>query len=190
MIPNAYIVATLMCYAFDSVEYKSHVRLEGLLGVAVITALQSAVYAPFAGGYESSILKLGFVDMEGVIPNGDIIRVMTMSFYLFDIILAVANLILLPFVDVEKKLPVINAELLRRKKEAVLAKGEVWIDPEEQERLDLERAAQEREANRVQDLKDRCARKGLDFETENRKHLEKEAKKQAKKQSKQEKKKK
>ena len=84
----------------------------------------------------------------------------------------------------------INAELLRRKKEAVLAKGEVWIDPEEQERLDLERAAQEREANRVQDLKDRCARKGLDFETENRKYLEKEAKKQAKKQSKQEKKKK
>lgn len=190
MIPNAYIVATLMCYAFDSVEYKSHVRLEGLLGVAVITALQSAVYAPFAGGYESSILKLGFVDMEGVIPNGDIIRFMTMSFYLFDIILAVANLILLPFVDVEKKLPVINAELLRRKKEAVLAKGEVWIDPEEQERLDLERAAQEREANRVQDLKDRCARKCLDFETENRKYLEKEAKKQAKKQSKQEKKKK
>lgn len=190
MIPNAYIVATLMCYAFDSVEYKSHVRLEGLLGVAVITALQSAVYAPFAGGYESSILKLGFVDMEGVIPNGDIIRFMTMSFYLFDIILAVANLILLPFVDVEKKLPVINAELLRRKKEAVLAKGEVWIEPEEQERLDLERAAQEREANRVQDLKDRCARRGLDFETENRKYLEKEAKKQAKKQSKQEKKKK
>ena len=184
MIPNAYIVATLMCYAFDSVEYKSHVRLEGLLGVAVITALQSAVYAPFAGGYESSILKLGFVDMEGVIPNGDIIRFMTMSFYLFDIILAVANLILLPFVDVEKKLPVINAELLRRKKEAVLAKGEVWIEPEEQERL--ERAAQEREANRVQDLKDRCARKGLDFETENRKYLEK----QAIKQSKQEKKKK
>ena len=54
----------------------------------------------------------------------------------------------------------------------------------------MERAAQEREANRVQDLKDRCARKGLDFETENRKYLEKEAKKQAKKQSKQEKKKK
>ena len=79
-----------------------------------------------------------------------------------------------------------NAELLRRKKEAVLAKGEVWIDPEEQERLDLERAAQEREANRVQDLKDRCARRGLDFETENRKYLEK----QAIKQSKQEKKKK
>lgn len=184
MIPNAYIVATLMCYAFDSVEYKSHVRLEGLLGVAVITALQSAVYAPFAGGYESSILKLGFVDMEGVIPNGDIIRFMTMSFYLFDIILAVANLILLPFVDVEKKLPVINAELLRRKKEAVLAKGEVWIEPEEQERLDLERAAQEREANRVQDLKDRCARKGLDFETENRKYLEKEAKKQSKQEKK------
>ena len=36
---------------------------------------------------------------------------MTMAFYLFDIILATAYLILLPFVDVEKKLPQINAEL-------------------------------------------------------------------------------
>lgn len=38
-LPNAYIFATLMCYAFDSIEYKSHLRLEGMMGVAVITAM-------------------------------------------------------------------------------------------------------------------------------------------------------
>ena len=131
MIPNAYIVATLMCFAFDSIEYKSHLRLEGLLGVAIITAVQAAIYAPFAGGFESTILKLGFVDVEGVIPNGNVIRFMVLAFYLFDIILAVSNLVLLPFVDVEKKLPEINEELKRRKKEAVLARGEEWVEPEE-----------------------------------------------------------
>ena len=107
-----------MCFAFDSIEYKSHYRLEGLLGVAIITAVQALVYAPFAGGFESSILSLGFVDVEGVIPSAEVIKFMTMSFYMFDIILTAAVVILLPFVDVEKHLPEINAELLRRKKEA------------------------------------------------------------------------
>ena len=85
--------------------------------------------------------------------------------------------ILLPFVDVEKKLPEINAELLRRKKEAVLAKGEEWIEPDELERLEKEKLEKEHEENRIADLKERCAKRGLDFESENRKHLEAEAEK-------------
>lgn len=188
MIPNCYILATLMCFAFDHVEFKSGFRLEGLLGLAIITAIQSAIYAPFAGGYESSILKLGFVDAEGVVPTEAVKNFMTMSFYLFDIIMASAFLIGLPFMNVEKKLPEINAELLRRKKEAVLAQGKEWIEPEEQDRLEREQAEREHEENRIRDLQERCARKGLDFETENniakaeqeRKWEAKQAAKQAK----------
>lgn len=176
-LPNAYIFATLLCFAYDSVEYKSHMRLEGMMGVAVITALQALIYAPFAGGFESTILRLGFVDVEGIIPSVEVTNFMTLSFYLFDAILAATVVILLPFVDVEKKLPEINAELLRRKKEAVLARGEEWIDPEEQERLDTERADAEREANRIADLKALCQKKGLDFDTENAKYLAKLEKK-------------
>ena len=176
-LPNAYIFATLLCFAYDSVEYKSHMRLEGMMGVAVITALQALIYAPFVGGFESTILRLGFVDVEGIIPSVEVTNFMTLSFYLFDAILAAVVVILLPFVDVEKKLPEINAELLRRKKEAVLARGEEWIDPEEQERLDAERAEAEREANRIADLKAYCQKKGLDFDTENAKYLAKQAKK-------------
>ncbi len=174
MIPNAYIFITLLCFAYDSIEYKSGLRLEGLVGVAILLAIQSAIYAPFAGGYESTILKMGFVDVEGVIPSGDIISFMTAAFYAYDIILAAVYLILLPFVDVEKKLPEINAELLCRKKEAVLAKGEAWIDPAEQERQEKEHADAERETNRIADLKARCQKKGLDFETENEKYLAKQ----------------
>ena len=106
---------------------------------------------------------------------------MTMAFYLFDSILAAVVVILLPFVDVEKHLPKINAELLRRKKEAVLARGEEWIDPAKVERREAEQAAILREENRVADLKAKCAKKGLDFDTENRKYLEKVAKKGDKK---------
>ena len=179
-IPNAYIFATLLCFAFDSIEFKSGFRLEGLLGVGIITAIQWLIYAPFAGGFESSILKLGFVDVEGVVPSAAVTQFMTMSFYLFDLILAAAMVILLPFVDVEKKLPEINAELLRRKKEAVLARGEEWIEPKEQARREKEEAARLHEEDRIADLRERCVKRGLDFETENRKYLEKEAEKQRK----------
>ena len=180
-LPNAYIFATLLCFAYDSVEHKSHMRLEGMMGVAIIGALQALVYAPFAGGFESTILRMGFVDVEGIMPSVEVTNFMTLSFYLFDAILAAVVVILLPFVDVEKKLPEINAELLRRKKEAVLARGEEWIDPAEMERIEQEKAAVVREENRIADLKAKCAKKGLDFDTENAKYLTKQAKKNVKK---------
>ena len=176
MIPNAYITATLLCFAYDSVEYRSHIRPEGLIGISVLTALQSAVCAPFAGGYESSILKLGFVDAVNVSPDNNVTSFMTLAFYLFDIILAAAYIILLPLVDVEKKMPEINTELIRRRKEAAIARGEEWIDPDELERMEKERSEAEYEAARVNELKIKCEKKGLDFEAENAKYLAKKNK--------------
>lgn len=183
MIPNSYIFITLMFFAYDDIEYKSHLRLEGLLGVAILLAVQNAICAPFAGGYEAAILRLGFVDVEGVVPGAAVQGFMTTAFYLFDIILATAYLILLPFVDVEKKMPAINDELLRRKKEAVLASGGEWVSPEEQERREKEEAERESEANRLADLKAYCAKKGLDFDTENAKYLARQEAKRQKRES-------
>ena len=184
MLPNNYIVATLLCYAFDSVEFKSGLRLEGLMGVAIIGAIQSLIYAPFAGGFESTILGMGFVDVNGVTPNTQVLSFFTIAFYAFDVLLAVANLALLPFIDVEKHLPEMTAELTRRRKEAVLARGEEWIEPEDQERIEHEALLAEEEANRIADLKEKCRRKGLDFEKENRKVLDKRAMAAQKKQKK------
>ena len=184
MLPNNYIVATLLCYAFDSVEFKSGLRLEGLMGVAIIGAIQSLIYAPFAGGFESTILGMGFVDVNGVTPNTQVLTFFTTAFYAFDVLLAVANLALLPFIDVEKHLPEMTAELTRRRKEAVLARGEEWVEPEEQERREHEALLAEEEANRIADLKEKCLRKGLDFDTENQKILDKRARAAQKKQKK------
>ena len=147
LIPNNYVFATMLCFAFDSVEFRSHLRLEGLLGVSIIGAVQTILYAPFAGG---------------------------------DLICATVYLILLPFVDVEKKMPRINQELLDRKKQAVLAQGGEWIEPEELERREREALAAQHEADRIADLKALCQRKGLDFDTENQKYLDRQAKKEAK----------
>lgn len=119
MLPNAYVAATLLCYAFDSIEAKSGYRLEGLMGVSIIGAISSLLSAPFAGGFESMLLKLGFVDVNGITPSSEVIRFIVISFYVFDIILAAVALTLYPRVDVEKHLPEINAVLEERKKEAL-----------------------------------------------------------------------
>ena len=146
--------------------------------VEKVEAVQTAIYAPFAGGYEAAILKLGFVDVAGVTPSAEVTSFMATAFYLFDIILATAYIVLLPFMDVEKKLPEINAELLERKKAATLARGEEWIDPAELESREAEENARIHEENRIADLKEHCAKKGLDFDVENAKYLAKQAKKQ------------
>ena len=119
MLPNSYIAATLLCYAFDSIEAQSGYRLEGLMGVSIIAAIGSLLSAPFAGGFEATLLKLGFVDINGITPSNEVIRFIVIAFYLFDIILSVVALIMLPRVDVEKHLPEINAVLEERKEEAI-----------------------------------------------------------------------
>ena len=181
-LPNSYIFITLLYYAYDDIEFRSGIRVEGLMGVGIVVALQNLAYSPVAGGYESLLLNMGFVDNLEVMPDPpeNVKDFMSMSFYLFDAILAAAFLILLPFVNVEKKLPKINSELMRRKKEAVLAKGEVWIEPAEQDRIEREEAERVHEENRIADLKELCAKKGLDFETENAKYLAAEAEKKRK----------
>ena len=123
MLPNAYIAATLLCFAFDSIEANSGYRLEGLMGVSIITAFSSLLSAPFAGGFESMLLKLGFVDVQGLTPSSEVINFIVIAFYVFDIVLATVAVILLPRVDVEKHLPEINAVLEERKQEALHEKA-------------------------------------------------------------------
>ncbi len=85
------------------------------------------------------------------------------------------------FFTLDKKIPQIRADLENRKKLAAEARGEVYISPEEQDRIEMEKAARELEENRIAELKAKCARKGLDFEKENAKYLAQAAKKEAKK---------
>lgn len=173
LLPNAYIFITLTFYAYDDIEFRSGIRMEGLLAIGLVTAVQTIINAPFAGIYESGLLNMGFIDDITIMPDPsqNIKSFMTMCFYLPDLVLAIVVLVSLPFVTVEKKMPEINAELMRRKKEAVLARGEEWIEPEELARREREEAARVHEENRIADLKTRCERKGLDFETENNKYL-------------------
>ena len=77
-----------------------------------------------------------------------------------------------------------NLELLRREKQKTIDAGKVWIEPAERERLEDIEAKKTLEENRIKDLKARCERKGLNFEEENAKYLEKLKIKEEKKEAK------
>ncbi|MGI6577012.1 MAG: MFS transporter [Eubacteriales bacterium] len=176
-IPAAYMLGALTISVFDSVEHGSGYRLEGLMAVGIVGMLQQAIYAPMAGLYEKILTGVGFDANSTGFQPAIAITVLGVAFYGIELVCSAINVCVLPFIDLEKRLPKINADLLERKRQAVLARGEVWVDPEEHERIEKEKMEREAEENRIRDLKDRCARKGLDFDTEYRKYL---AKKEAK----------
>lgn len=92
------------------------------------------------------------------------------------------------FFDLENVMPKVSKELQDRRKAECEAQGIAYIPPYELERQEQEELRRIAEENRIAELKEYCAKKGLDFDTENQKHLDKVAKKAAKKAAKKDKK--
>lgn len=165
--------------AADMVEYKHGFRTEGILASALTGAAFAMLISPTSAIYETVLHNLGF-DAYAVSQNASVNQWIIFAYYGGYAIQAIGILIVLIFFNVEKHIPVVHAELKARRKAAVLARGEEWVDEEELERQAWEEAQRVAEENRITDLKAKCAKKGLDFEKENQKYLAKVAKKKAK----------
>lgn len=101
----------------------------------------------------------------------------------------IGSLLMLRF-DVENKIPQISADLTARRKAEAEARGEVYISAEEKaalEQAELEKIAEEK---RIEELKAKCAKKGLNFDEEEAKYQTKLAAAKAKAEAKANKKKK
>ena len=130
---------------------------------------------PIASGADQGLISVVFQQNEAV--NNWILAAYYGSYAIFALIVLIVCLVF----TLDKKIPQIRADLEERKRQAAEARGEVYVSPEEQDRIEMEKAIKELEENRIADLKAKCAKKGLDFDTENRKYLEKVAKKGDKK---------
>lgn len=176
--------------AADDIEHKHGFRFEGTLANGIIVAVYTLIMTPFSSIYETVLSHLGFQApvtdaVTGITTvfqqNEAVNNWMLFAYYGSYAIFAVIVLVVCIFFNLEKQMPQIQADLKERRKQAVLARGEEWVDEEELERLEKEEALRLTEENRIKDLKAKCAKKGLDFETENAKYLAKLAKKEAKK---------
>lgn len=165
--------------ANDDIEYKYGYRPEGTLASSVIYTIITAVMTPLNAVYETGLSLNGYV--AGAAQQSQAVNNWILfAYYGAYAILAIIIFIVCIFFDMEKKLPEIHAELRSRAKKAAEDRGEEYVSPEEQDRIEMEAAAKEMEEARIADLRALCAKKGLDFDTENQKYLDKMAKKAAK----------
>ena len=179
-----------MQQASDDIEYKYGYRPEGTLAVGVLTTIITALLSPLNAVYETGLSIFGY-QAPVTDPSSGLTQIIydqpsavktwiLFAYYGAYAVLAVIVFFVCIFFDAEKKMPEIHATLRERAKKAAEDRGEVYISPEEQDRLELEAAAKELEESRIAELKELCAKKGLDFDTENQKYLDQQAAKAAK----------
>ena len=84
------------------------------------------------------------------------------------------------FFDVEEKMPQIQADIIARHRAAVEAAGGVYISPEEKAAQELAEQEKIAEQKRIEELKAKCQKKGLNFAEEEAKYQEKLAAQKAK----------
>lgn len=165
--------------AYDMMEYKHGYRAEGTMAVGIIVTIYNTILTPLNAVYETGLSLNGYVAGAAQQPEA-VNNWILFAYYGSYAVFAVIVFIVCIFFNVEKQMPEVHAALRERAKQATEARGEVYIAPEEQDRMEMEAAAAELEESRIAELKAKCAKKGLDFETENQKFLAKQANKNAK----------
>lgn len=163
--------------ANDIIEYRYGFRPEGCLAANLIAVVYGALLTPVGGLYETVLVALGYDAYSEVGQNSAVTAWIVFVWFGIVVIKGLVYIFCLVPFDAEKIINSVQSELKQRHRDAVLARGDVWVDPEEQERLAKEESERQAEANRIADLKESCARRGLDFDTENEKYLKKAAKK-------------
>ncbi len=85
------------------------------------------------------------------------------------------------FMNVEKFTKEDQIKILEDQKAACLARGEEWIDPQTRMEMEEKETARQIEEARIKELKEKCAKKGWNFEEKEAEYQAKKAKMEAKK---------
>lgn len=191
-IAFAYVITSYMGDVIDHVEWKTKVRSDGLTGGFTSASMMFAVGIA-QGLFNLGLMLTGYAQPQEIGMSAEGIRLfadqpaaavnwINMAYQGSYILAGVLVFVLFFFLfDLEKHLPKVAKELQERKVAECAALGIEYIPADEQERREI--AEQERIAEeiRVKELKEHCAKKGLDFDKENQKVLDKRAAKEAKK---------
>ena len=164
--PAMYISLALMANVLDHQEAVHGIRTDGF-SMAVYGSIMVAM---------SGICNGIIVGLDNAVA-GDAAKQFLHTFLAFGVegICYVVIAILFLFMNVERFTNVDNKAIVADQKAEVLAANGNWIEPDERLRLEEEENNRLVEEARVAELKERCEKKGLNFEEENAKFLEKKA---------------
>ena len=182
IIPT-YVLSAQLAEALDHIEWKNGFRADGFS--ASIYSIAITVCA----GISQTILLAGINGLGYIAPSSsaEIIEQngAVKFFFAFCFVGAsmigylIGSLLMIRF-DVEDKIPQISADLAKRRREEAKARGEVYISPEEKAAMEQNEQDRIAEAKRIEELKHKCAKQGLDFDQEEAKYQAKIAAKRAK----------
>lgn len=178
-----YVIAAQLAEALDHIEWTNGYRADGF------SASVYSIIITVAAGIGQSIL-LGGISAFGYITPSSAAEIITQpaavqTFFKWCFVgipmigYLIGSLLMLRY-DVEDKIPQISADITARHRAEAEARGEVYYSAEEKAAMEQEEQERLAEAKRVEELKARCAKKGLNFEEEEARYQAKLAERKAK----------
>ena len=179
----SYLFMALLAEALDHIEWTNGFRADGFSASVysiIITVSSGISYGILNGG----ISLLGYIQpatSDTVVNQPAAVQLFfKLCFAGLPAIAFFIIAFLLSMFTIDGMTEQISADLVQRQKDAAAARGEVYLSPEEKAAIEQEENDRIAEEKRIEELKTKCEKKGLDFETENAKYFAEQAEKQAK----------
>ncbi|MBQ7371491.1 MAG: MFS transporter [Blautia sp.] len=179
-----YLMAAMLAEAMDHVEWKSGFRCDGF------SASVASITITIGMGVAIGLFNLGLSITGYTAPAADgswsaqsagVQSYLIFGYFIVPLITYAIVLVLMLFFDVEKHAAQVQADIIARHKAEAEARGEVYMSIEERAAKEQEEQDRIAEVKRIEELKEKCRRKGLNFEEEEAKYQAKKAAKEAKK---------
>lgn len=185
----SYVYSALMADTLDYIEYKKGIRADGLTA-SIFTIIMTVSIGIGQGIFNLGLTATGY-EAPHLVAGGayNVQNIATQNFISFayigiPAIALIVMAVVMIFLRVEDLLPEVHEGLTARRKAECEARGEVYISPEEKAALEQKEQDRIAEEKRIEELRARCEKKGLDFEKEESLYQEKLARKKAKEEAK------
>lgn len=168
-----YAMMAMLAEALDHIEWKNEFRADGF------SASMYSIILTVTAGIGQSIILAGINSFGYIAPNStaemitqpDAMRTFfNWCFVGIPMIGYLIGAVLIFFFDLEKKMPQISSDITSRHRAEAEARGEVYLSPEEKAAMEQEKLDRLAEERRVEELKAKCVKKGLDFAVEEAKY--------------------
>lgn len=190
-IAFSYMLMSYMGDVIDQVEWKTGVRTDGLTG-GVVSAVMMFAVGIAQGIFNLGLMLTGYEQPQQIGTSAAGIALfadqpaaatgwINFAYQGSFIVIGIVVFFIFCFVfRIEDDMPKISRELQERKVAECASLGIEYIPADELQRREIAEQECVAEENRMKELREKCAKKGLDFEAENQKVLDKRAAKEAK----------
>lgn len=179
-----YLMTAFLAEALDHIEWKNHFRADGFaasITTIVVTVGTGLAQTVILGGIDAFGYIAPTSNMDTITQPAAMQTFFVWCFVGFTMIGYLVCGLCMSFFDVSDRMDQITADIIARRRAEAEARGEVYVSAEEMEAEEQKRMDEIAEKKRIEELKAKCKKKGLNFEEEEAKYQAKKAEKEKKK---------